>query len=708
MIVLRDTANDPRTLAAVEWLLLAVLLGSFVILGFLPGWRSMNSDFPNYFLPAFLHHQGISIDRAYEWRWFQRHKDYAQIDQPLLGFVPNPPMCAVPLLPVASLPSLDAKRVWLIFDLVLMALSLGMLRRVTELPWRRLLLLTFLCILPLRDNFHYGQYYVVILALLCGAYYAACCGHRFTAGAILAMAGWLKIFPAFFLILFLRKRNWRAAAGLIAGGVVLGAASVLLFGWHVHQILLLEVLPRALHGDLVSPHVPQWNSFTALCHQAFLLEPELNPTPWINSVAAYSLIQALISIVLLFAFLFSTGDEETPQTRAWEWSTFVVLLLLLSSMPSSYHHCILIFSAIIAVDYLLKRGERRAALAAAILFALACSPMPEFVFVHLQGRLAAIFLLYLLLLFKAPARMASRQRKAGFAVATALLAVFTLSNLRAHRNLAEDFSRRLTPVYLGYGTFSVTRAGDRLVVDEMVEAAYSAVMLPQAGNEERQRLRAPGDVVAIAASAQSPFIYFEVVRQHSQIFRLPVAQLGRADAVLEYVAEGYDPVVSADGHWLAYLRDKGGRTVIMLSKDDSSKDVATAAPARGSQNLAGVLEMSVTAQGNLIVATGSAGDPYLVSLNTASGEARALREVRGAVRYPAVSPDGKWLAFSRRESGAWHLFARDLDRGAEQQLTSAPCNATSPAWEDEHALLYISDCGRGFTLGAPARVVVRQ
>ena|SRR5579864_7310482 len=150
----------------------------------------------------------------------------------------------------------------------------------------------------------------------------------------------------------------------------------------------------------------------------------------------------------------------------------------------------------------------------------------------------------------------------------------------------------------------------------------------------------------------------------------------------------------------------------MLSKDDSLKDDlpkdGAAAPVRGSQTLAGVLEMSVTAQGNLIVATGSATDPYLVSLDTASGDARALHEVRGAVRYPAISPDGKWLAFSRRDSGAWHLFVRDLGHGTEQQLTSAPCNATSPAWEDDHTLLYISDCGRGWALGAPARVVVQR
>jgi Tol biopolymer transport system component len=77
------------------------------------------------------------------------------------------------------------------------------------------------------------------------------------------------------------------------------------------------------------------------------------------------------------------------------------------------------------------------------------------------------------------------------------------------------------------------------------------------------------------------------------------------------------------------------------------------------------------------------------------------------VRYPAISPNGKMLAFSRRESGAWHLFVRELGSGREQQLTSAACNAISPSWEDARTLLYVSDCGRGLALGAPARVAVQ-
>jgi Glycosyltransferase family 87/WD40-like Beta Propeller Repeat len=690
--------DSSRAVTILEWLVVALLAGAFIVRGFLPAWRTMNTDFPNYFVPAVLHHQGVPIDRAYEWRWFQRHKDYAQIDQRLVGFLPNPPMCAVPLLPLAGLPSLDAKRAWLVLDLILMALSLGLLRRVTELSWRRLLLLTFLCVLPLRENFLYGQYYVVILALLCGAYYAACRGYRFTSGAVLAAAAWFKIFPVFFLILFLRKRNWRAAGGLIAGGAVLGIASVFLFGWNAHRILLLEALPRALHGDLVSPYALEWNSFTALCHRFFLAEPELNPTPWVNSPAVYAVVQALISTVLLFSFLFSTGDEENTQGRAWEWATFVALLLLLSSMPASYHHCALIFTVIVAVDFLLKRGERGAALLAVVLFALACSPMPAFVYVHLQGRLAGVFLLYLLLLCKAPARANAQSRALGVALAVALFAVLALSNLRAQWNRAEDFSRRLPAVDAGYGTFSAARAGDRVVLDEMVPAGYAAVILPDGA---RQRMPAAGDVLSVAAGPQSRFVYFELTGRSSQIFRLPTAQIGNPDALPEYVADGYDPAVSADGRWLAYLSEGGGNTTVWRSKDGEP-----AAPMPGSQDLDGVLEMSVTPQGDLIVATGAAADPHLSWLTPASGQVGRLTQIGGAVRFPAISPDGKRLAFSRRESGAWHLFVRNLDRGAEQRLTSAACNATEPAWEDSQTLLYVSDCGRGLGLGAPVRVPV--
>jgi len=694
---LQETAHDSRVLATVEWFFFLGLLAAFMVKGFVPAWKTLNTDFPNYYVAASIHRQGIPLDRAYEWRWFQRQKDHLQVEQSLVGFAPHPPMCALPMLPLTGLSALNAKRVWLLLNLGLLAVVMLILRKGTRLSWTRILVLTFLCVLPLRSNFLFGQYYVVILMLLCGAYYAAHRGWRFTSGGLLAVAASLKIFPAFFLILFLRKRNWRAVAGMVATGAALMALSIAIFGWSVHKIYLLEVLPRAMRGDLLGPYTLQWNSFTAICHRLFLAEPELNPSPLLDSPAAYALVQAILATILLFSFLLNTSEDDTPQASAWEWAAFMPLLLLLSSMPSHYHYCILIFTAIVAVDWLLKTGRWRSAAGVVLLFAIACCPVPGSARLNLPMRLTGLVFLYVLLLWVSPSRTGSRAWKLGSAVAVVFLALLTFSNLRAQRNRSEDFSRRL--VSSGLGTFSVARAGDRLVFDEMADRAYAMVV----GSEGRPNpTPGPGDVLSIAAGPQSPYVYFELTGRSSQIFRLPVPEIGRPDAVPEYFAEGHDPAMSVDGHWLVYLREENGQTIILLSENG-----AAAAPVHGFEKLSGVLEMTVTTEGNLIVASGGAADPHLFRFDTASGEVGVLSEIDGAVRYPAISPDGKHLALSRRESGSWHLYVRELAGGAEQQLTSAACNATSPSWEDSQRVLYVSDCGRTLGLSAPVRTALK-
>ena len=247
-----------------EWILVAALLAVFAGRGSLPAWQTLNTDFPNYYLAASLYHRGVPLGRVYEWIWFQRQKDYAGIQQPLVGFIPNPPMCVLPVLPLSLLSPLAAKRAWLILNLGFLLLALGLLNRVTKRGWRRAALISLLCIAPLRANFLFGQYYVLILLLICAAYYSSCLNRRFTSGLLLSVGASLKFFPALFLILFIWRRDWRSAAGLILGAAALAAISIAVFGLEVHRILLIEALPRALRGESVGPYELQWNTFTPL------------------------------------------------------------------------------------------------------------------------------------------------------------------------------------------------------------------------------------------------------------------------------------------------------------------------------------------------------------------------------------------------------------------------------------------------------------
>jgi Tol biopolymer transport system component len=683
-----------RGLAAAEWTLLAILLAIFVGRGFVPAWRTLNTDFPNYYLAAVLHHKGIPLDRAYEWIWFQRQKDHQGIEQPLVGFMPNPPMCAAPMLPLATLQPLAAKRLWLSLNVMLLLLALWILHRVTNLSWRRIFLVSFLCITPLQTNFICGQYYVIILVLICGAYYASLSNHRFTSGLLLSAAASLKLFPALFLILFIRKRDWRSAAGLVLGGAVLAAISVAIFGWEVHRVWLTEVLPRASRGDIIDPYAIQWNSFSTIWHKTFLFEPTLNPSPLFNSAGLYAFAQATTATLLVFSYLVVFGDDR-EYTPAMDWAALVSLLLLLSSMPSSYHCCVLIFAAVVACDAVLKKSGWRAAVGIVFLFAIVCAPVPGFLGRLLTlRRLLGNLGLYLLLLCAATLGRRLRVRREWLGAAVFAITVLTLSNWSSVRHRGEDFARRISFAMKGYSANNPVPVGDQIVFTTMLADGYSAVALQ---NSSARNLSLTNDVLAIAGSTRDSILYAEQVRQQSSIVRLP---LSPSSQNLDSVGNGESPSVSPDGKWLAFVREEQARATVWLVRTGGPQSPQ---PVADIQNL---LDLSISTDGDLIAAVGAMSNPYLIRVRHGTNAIEPMTEISGPVRYPAVSPDGTRLAFSRRENGSWQLVVYELGTGAEHQLTDASCNATSPSWENSHVVLYATDCGRGLGLNALARVTL--
>jgi Glycosyltransferase family 87/WD40-like Beta Propeller Repeat len=683
-------------MAIAEWTLLAVLLAVFAGRGFLPAWRTLNTDFPNYYLAASLYHRGIPLDRAYEWIWFQRQKDYQNIPQPLVGFVPNPPICALPILPFSGLSPLAAKRTWLVLNLGFFVLALELLRRVTKLPWRRTGLISLLCVVPLRANFLVGQYYILILLLICAAYYSSCLGHRLTSGMFLAAGASLKLFPAFFLILFAWRRDWRSAAGLILGVAVFAAISVALFGAPVHWVFLIEVLPRALHGDMVGPYSLQWNSFNALWHHLFLFEPELNPSPLLNSPALYAFAQATTAAMLLFSFLPATSRNHAERPVALEWATLVSLLLLLSSMPSSYHYCVLIFTAVIGMDELLRIEDKRKALGFILLFTFACAPVPGRIARLLLPRLCGTIALYALLLHSLSSAKGFRIGRKWLATAAVVISVLTISNLSSVKNRTEDFRRRLSNLSTGYSASNPVAIGDRVVFTEMFDEKYAALSWQ---NGEVREIPLSTDVLSIGGNQHSPVGYFEQVTRQSSIVRLSLAS---SNPISEQLSEGQRPTLSWDGRWLAFIREEHGRGTIWLIEPESQRTAQLIVTAPN------ILDISVTSEGDLIAAVGPVSEPHLALVRRSTGIVEPLSGLAGPARYPAISHDGKRLAFSRRQSGSWQLVVRDLGTGAEQQLTHTACNATLPSWEDANTLLYATDCGRGFGLTAIARVAVQN
>ncbi|HEY1214883.1 MAG TPA: glycosyltransferase 87 family protein, partial [Bryobacteraceae bacterium] len=96
-------------------------------------------------------------------------------------------------------------------------------------------------------------------------------------------------------------------------------------------------------------------------------------------------------------------------------------------------------------------------------------------------------------------------------------------------------------------------------------------------------------------------------------------------------------------------------------------------------------------------------------LNPVSGKTVHGEAAPDHVDEEVVSPDRKWLAFTRPSSGTTQVWLRKLDGGQLTRLTGGNCNSFAPAWElDSEALLFASDCGRGLGLPALYRAPLRS
>ena len=686
--------QNPRWSSVVEWCLLAVLAVALIGHTLVPAWQTLKSEFPDYYLAAELYHQNIPLDRVYEWTWFQRQNDHWGASDGLVSFAPNPPMFVLPLLPLARLPPLAAKRIWLVLSVVFLASSLGFLRRVTCLAWRRLILLSLLCLLPLRVDFLLARPYVLVLFLICSAYYAACRGSHWTSGAICALAAGMKLFPALSVILFLRTRNWRALGGFLTGAATLVAISVLVFGVEVHRVFLSEVLSQASRGDWLGPYVLSQNSYVTLWSHLFLLEPELNPFPWINSPTLYALALAMSVTALVVLFLRSITVDKTPHARALDWAVLVPLMLLLSTSTAPDHSCLLIFTAIVGLDSLLATGNHRRALILLLLYVAACAPGRIANWFPLS-RLVATTALYALLLYCAAAGRKSLPSRLWLAAGLTLVAALTLYNLHRLQNRGEDFSRRLPTPPNGYRFANPVPVADGIAFTEMQPAQYGVALLSRGTLQE---IAMSGDALSIAGAETTNLLYSELTGRKSLLVRLPVEQIRSNPQTL---TEGQEPALSPNGKWLAFIREELGRGTVWRMATDS-KDAAQTVLASTYRPL----DVTVTDDGDVIAAAGNVSDPHLLLVKWATQEVAALPGFPHPARYPSISPDGERLAFSRRDGGSWHLIVRTLAAESEQQLTHASCNAISPSWLNARTLLYATDCGRGVGLSSIARVVL--
>ncbi|MES2390643.1 MAG: glycosyltransferase family 87 protein [Acidobacteriota bacterium] len=262
----------------VEWVLLLVCAGVFAFQTLPTAFATLQTDFPNYYLTAKLATERVDTAHVYEWRWIARQKDHHEIDRSVIGLVPITTFSTLAITPLTKFNPLTAKRIWLVLQVALLFWMVFLLRGISGQSLRRIAIL-FLAYPPMHRNLIYGQFYVLLAALLVGACWAHQRGRRGLAGTLVGLATAIKLFPFIFCLYFVRKRQWRALAAAVVTLAACAAVSVAVFGWEVHRTYLLQVLPWTLRGEGLPPFALGSGSLSTLLHCLFLYEPQWNPHP---------------------------------------------------------------------------------------------------------------------------------------------------------------------------------------------------------------------------------------------------------------------------------------------------------------------------------------------------------------------------------------------------------------------------------------------
>lgn len=665
-------------------------------------WKSLVTDFPNYYIAAQLAHDGFDTSRMYEWAWLEREKDHRDLPIRVIGLVPITPFSTLFVWPLTGLKALAAKRLWIVLSLLLLIPIASIHRSMTGLSYGHIALI-FALNIPLHRNIEFGQFYVLLLLMIVAACWATLQGRHALAGALVAVAAASKIFPLLFLVFFFRRRNWRALVAAALTGAASIALSVAIFGWNVHRTYFREILPATLHGEAMPPYLTN-ASISGILHVLFLAEPQWNPDPWHNSIAAFSILLPLLSMVVLApAILLIRKGDNRPIQILLEWSGLLTASLAVSTIPASYNFVLMVLPTSVLTAILLQRQRYTRLVGLAVAYIGICFPVPApaharglAIFLYtprLPLMIGVLFGIYALLWKKPPPHEKRARDWSNFAWATIMIvavAVNIHSTWARESAVRQEYAFRLTAEPQGYLNEFAQQAGEGMryisfTLDGYHLMAHDAPAVSDLSSDSGD------DDLSYAFNSR------RLVVERGRALQSEIVDA--ADPRHSVIHNARDPMFSVDGRSIAFIRDDRGRGELFLRPNFNASVPADRALTPPSLN---VYEVSFLSPAIYAYTASNRGEPPQIYLTDATHANLPLG--LGESRYPALSPDGAWLAYSRMENSAWNLWIRNEKTGATHRIGNVPCNETQPSWmSDSKTLLYSTDCGRNLWFTAIAR-----
>ena len=272
-----------------------------------------------------------------------------------------PPVAAVVLAPLALLPVTVASTVLTVGSVTLAGVVLGVFLRRLAGPvvgslraagslWAAGWLLTAALLLePVRSTLAYGQINIVLMALVTLDCLTA--APRWPRGALTGLAAALKLTPAAFVLFFVLRRDYRAAAWAGVSFAAVTAAGFVLAGPDSARYWTAIVFQTGRPGSPATA--------TNQCLQAVLARAGLDPHT-LPGAAAWLLLSALVLVAAWRGMRYALAAGQV--CLALSLNAFAALLI---SPVSWSHHWVWCVPALLTLADLARRHRHRLAAAAA-------------------------------------------------------------------------------------------------------------------------------------------------------------------------------------------------------------------------------------------------------------------------------------------------------------------------------------------------------
>lgn len=340
---------------------LMILLSCFQVkYGLVPGWEKIQDDFPNYYVSAKLlsEHQDLSVLYHNE-SFNEKVKSYGL--QPTGQFALYAPPNALILLPLSGLTPIIAKRVWLLFNVLLIFVCGFLIRKITRWNWVTSLNTLLISGFALANDLFLGQVYLFITSFMLMGILFYRAERNYISGSFLGMALAFKYISIVFVPSLFLLRKWKALLGIISGVLLLYLICFPFFGIELISYFFNHVFFSHLNGQLYEgrPYAIQYQSWDSLLNNLFVYNQNQNPHPFIHSTTIFYTLKYFIlaSVLLVLAWFF---HQTYRRRNFFDITASLTLISLLIFEPGSatYHNLFLLLPFILILRLMLSVKSR--------------------------------------------------------------------------------------------------------------------------------------------------------------------------------------------------------------------------------------------------------------------------------------------------------------------------------------------------------------